>query len=140
MGLHPFNRDKALRKLRFRQHRGQSIKIGTIILSVSIFVAGIIYYSSSKYTVTNKFDVIQTTVGDFSKCSYTNNQEFTFDYTGAEQTFISECSGYYKVELWGASGGSVTASNYAGIGGSGGYTQGIIDLENNSIIYLYVGS
>src|SRR5574344_293311 len=65
MGLHPFNRDKALRKLRFRQHRGQYIKIGTIILSVCIFIVTIIYYSYSKYTVTNKFDVMQTTVGDF---------------------------------------------------------------------------
>src|SRR5574344_2162330 len=65
MRLHPFNRERALRKLRWRQHRGQYIKIGTIILSICILVIGIFYYSYSKYTVTKKFDVIQTTVGDF---------------------------------------------------------------------------
>src|SRR5574344_401653 len=123
MGLHPFNRDKALRKLRFRQHRGQYIKIGTIILSIIISVAGIIYYSYSKYTVTNKFDVIQTTVGEFSKCKlYTKNQEFTFDYIGAEQTFTPTCDGYYKLETWGAQGGSTY-----GTGGYGSYSTGIIN-------------
>src|SRR5574344_73516 len=136
MGLHPFNRDKDLRKLRFKQNRGRYIKIGTIIASVCILVIGIIYYSYSKYTVTNKFDVIQTTVGDFKKCSYTNNQEFTFDYTGAEQAFTSECSGYYKVELWGASGASYNSTYH---GGNGGYTSGIINFTKNSINYLYVG-
>src|SRR5574344_1298482 len=125
MGLHPFNRDKALRKLRFRQHRDQYIKIGTIIISTIIFIVGIIYYSYSKYTVTNKFDVIQTTVGDFKKCSYTNNQEFTFDYTGAEQTFTSACDGYYKLETWGAQGGTANSTE-SSIGGAGGYSVGII--------------
>src|SRR5574344_1670490 len=124
MGLHPFNRDKALRKLRFRQHRGQYIKIGTIILSIIIFVAGIIYYSYSKYTVTNKFDVIQTTVGNFKK-------EYLFDYTGSSQTFTTTKDGYYKVELWGASSSNVSNINPLAFGA---YTGGIIELANNEIL------
>src|SRR5574344_670422 len=137
MGLHPFNRDKALRKLRFRQHRGQYIKIGTIILSIIISVAGIIYYSYSKYTVTNKFDVIQTTVGEFSKCKlYTRNQTFTFDYTGAEQTFTPACDGYYKLEAWGAQGGSYNTTYH---GGYGAYSIGNISLQKDVNVYINVG-
>ena len=70
-----------------------------------------------------------------------DTNHWDFDYTGSSQTFTSIKTGNYKVELWGAQGGSGSAdkSNYIYPGGKGAYTSGKIDLNNNSTIYLYVG-
>ena len=46
-------------------------------------------------------------------------------------------TGFYKIELWGASGGDV---NKAYLGGRGGYTSGIIKLNDGDKIYIYVGA
>ena len=75
---------------------------------------------------------------------------WTFDYTGKEQEFITPCSGNYKVELWGAQGGSISGvaynsdgsirnNNLTYIGGKGAYTAGLINLNKNKILYVYVG-
>lgn len=45
-------------------------------------------------------------------------------------------SGWYKIELWGASGASNGSTN----GGRGSYTSGIIYLEENTYLYFYLGS
>ena len=66
--------------------------------------------------------------------------ECLYSYTGSEQKFTSEQSGYYKIECWGASGGRARAGgSLAGSGGKGGYTSGIIYLNKNEDIYVYVG-
>ena len=57
-----------------------------------------------------------------------------FDYVGREQEFIVPVSGDYKLETWGAQGGSIGHS-----GGAGGYARGIIKLNNNFEIYIVVG-
>lgn len=62
--------------------------------------------------------------------------ETVYDYTGKEQQFIVPKTGYYKVELWGAQGGSTSTS---AIGGKGAYTSGYIYLKANEKIYIYVG-
>ena len=76
---------------------------------------------------------------------YTNN----FDYTGDSQTFTTKYDGSYKVELWGAQGGSMTGTGYRSdgslrgeltyTGGKGAYTNGIIQLPNNQALYVHVG-
>ncbi len=63
--------------------------------------------------------------------------EWTFDYTGGEQTFTAPVSGTYKLETWGAQGGSYS-SNY--FGGYGGYSSGEMALEGGKILYINVGS
>lgn len=62
--------------------------------------------------------------------------ETVYDYTGEEQQFIVPKTGNYKIELWGAQGGSTSTS---AIGGKGAYTSGYIDLKANKKIYIYVG-
>ena len=57
-----------------------------------------------------------------------------FSYTGAEQAYTVPASGYYKIELWGASGGSSM-----GTGGKGAYVSGEIYLNKNETLYFYVG-
>ena len=70
------------------------------------------------------------------KKTYIGPTEWTFDYTGAEQTFTAPVSGTYKLEVWGAQGGTDSTSYY---GGYGGYSSGTISLTNNNKIYIYVG-
>ncbi|MCX4291605.1 MAG: glycine rich domain-containing protein, partial [Odoribacter sp.] len=57
----------------------------------------------------------------------------TFGYTGAMQCAVLP-AGKYKVEAWGAQGGS-----YGGTGGYGGYTSGEINLSSQNVLYIYVG-
>ncbi|WP_207153463.1 fimbrillin family protein [Prevotella herbatica] len=64
---------------------------------------------------------------------------FNYDYTGASQTFTAPYSGIYKLEVWGAQGGSMVTSPWTGKGGKGGYTTGNISLQSGSILYVYVG-
>ena len=138
MGLHKFNVNKAINKLHIKNNKNKYVKNGLVILCVIVFVFTIIYFSYSKYTITNKYNVIQTIVGTFSTCSYTPNQEFNFDYTGGEQTFTSDCNGYYKLETWGAQGGTANTS-YPSTGGYGGYATGIVSLTNSDTLYINVG-
>ncbi len=59
-----------------------------------------------------------------------------FNYTGASEEYIVHYSGTYKLQVWGAQGGYRSNSNY---GGKGGYSEGIIELNKNDIIYAFVG-
>ena len=68
---------------------------------------------------------------------YNENQTvFEYDYTGSEQTFTAPKSGYYKLETWGAQGGSHNSTYY---GGYGGYSSGTIYLNKDETIYINVG-
>lgn len=63
-------------------------------------------------------------------------QTFDYDYTGDVQTFVAPRDGYYKIELWGAQGGTQGSNS---IGGKGAYTQGQLYLENGDELYIYIG-
>ena len=56
-----------------------------------------------------------------------------FSYKGEAEKFIVPYNGVYKIEAWGASG-----SNNS-FGGKGAYTSGIITLDKNEELYIYVG-
>lgn len=51
-----------------------------------------------------------------------------------EQTLEIVRSGYYKLEVWGAQGGSSTIT-----GGYGGYSSGYVRLTRGTILYINVG-
>ena len=57
--------------------------------------------------------------------------DFEYDYTGSVQTFTAPLSGRYKLEVWGAQGGSS--------GGVGGYSVGTYTLTANQKIYRNIG-
>ncbi len=74
-----------------------------------------------------------------TKCNlyfYSGETIYNFDYTGGEQTFIAPVSGTYKLETWGAQGGSHTVEKH---GGYGGYSLGTINLKINDNIFINVG-
>ena len=58
-----------------------------------------------------------------------------FSYTGDVQLFIAPEDGYYKVEAYGAQGGTATSL----VGGNGAYTSGYIFLNENDTLYVYIG-
>ena len=60
-----------------------------------------------------------------------------FDYTGTEQVFTVPQAGIYKIEIWGAQGGSDTY--WGGQGGVGGYSKGYINLARGEKIYINIG-
>ena len=68
--------------------------------------------------------------------AYTGPTEWTFDYTGEEQSFVVPTTGLYKLETWGAQGGSADSTHF---GGYGGYSTGKIILNKNVRIYVSIG-
>lgn len=64
---------------------------------------------------------------------------FNFDYTGNVQQ-ITLPKGKYKLQCWGAQGGTTYYGNSAnGAGSKGGYSEGIITLSETTTFYIFVG-
>ncbi len=84
--------------------------------------------------INNKIQVI----GNISdKCYiFFNKIVKDYDYTGTSQEFIVPVTGTYKIELWGAQGSSYDEDHQ---GGKGAYVSGIIELNENDNLYIYVG-
>lgn len=65
-----------------------------------------------------------------------------FDYTGTVQSLLLP-PGTYKLETWGAQGGSNAAASSYGItsktGGKGGYSTGQLTLLSERTVYAFVG-
>lgn len=66
----------------------------------------------------------------------TNERYNAFSYTGDIQTFEAPETGTYKLEVWGAQGGS---GNSLVNGGYGGYSVGYVNLTQGDILYICVG-
>ena len=68
-----------------------------------------------------------------------------YNYTGEIQEFTAPVSGYYKLEAWGAQGGSASENTSGNItiqaveGGKGGYSYGTVYLTEGQTIYIAVG-
>ncbi len=62
---------------------------------------------------------------------------FNFDYTGSVQQ-VTLPPGRYKLQCWGAQGGSVSGS-YTAVGSKGGYSEGTIKLTKTTTLYIFVG-
>ena len=62
--------------------------------------------------------------------------DLSFESINGEQTFIAPISGTYKLEVWGASGGTVSQSYR---GGYGAYSTGDIHIDENQVLYINIG-
>ena len=94
--------------------------------------------STSKSEVTCTIGIEKISRTDYAEemCKIEKGYEWKFDYTGSEQEFIVPCDGEYKIELWGAQGGSLT-NGY--LGGYGGYSKGNIKLNGDNTLYINIG-
>lgn len=96
-----------------------------------IYTSGILGTEyANKNNVSGIRPVISVDKKEFKKSFVT-----TYDYTGDVQTFVAPVSGNYKIELWGASGGHPGDAQ----GGLGAYTKGIINVNDDLNLYVYVG-
>lgn len=64
---------------------------------------------------------------------------YNYSYNGNYQTFTAPIAGNYKLETWGAQGGTATNGTSTYIGGYGGYSVGTISLKAGESIYVNVG-
>lgn len=62
-------------------------------------------------------------------------EKIILEYTGESQEFVVPFKGIYKLECWGAQGGSYSSQK----GGLGGYSTGTITLKKDTILYCNVG-
>ena len=130
--------------------------INILKTSIAVFsllsIFNFIGIANSSYGLHNKtadsknFFILKTTTKKYCK-----SESCDFDYTGDEQMFVAPKTGTYKLETWGAQGGSITQSlisNYGYLkdnysedlpGGYGGYSTGTSKLNYNSKIYINVG-
>lgn len=60
-----------------------------------------------------------------------------FGYTGAVQS-VTLPPGKYKLQCWGAQGGNVSGS-YIASGSKGGYSEGVLTINQEKTVYIFVG-
>lgn len=60
-----------------------------------------------------------------------------FEYTGGVQS-IELPKGKYKLQCWGAQGGTSYCSS-SGVGSKGGYSEGVLTLTETTTLYVFVG-
>ncbi len=119
---------------RFIKNKKQKqILIGTII-GIIVLIGGItLYRTFAMYKDEKSYNVIQGKVPDFRLCHVNVNTQWNFTMSEMGQEFTTPCKGNYQFELWGAQGGTNSIS------GKGGYTSGILSLEENENFYIFVG-
>ena len=64
-----------------------------------------------------------------------SNLKYNYTYNGSYQEFTAPITAKYRIETWGAAGGSNVNSS----GGNGGYSEGLISLTKGDKLYIYVG-
>lgn len=69
--------------------------------------------------------------------TYPIGEVFNFDYTGSVQQ-ITLPKGKYKLQCWGAQGGTSYGSS-SGVGSKGGYSEGVLTLTEKTTLYVFVG-
>lgn len=112
--------------------------ISTVLYSLLIMVFLIVVLmmsimASNRKSTNNLVEAIEDELNRYNQTSTIIDYNDSVDY----QTYVvpSGQSGWYKIELYGAQGGS-SGSN---IGGKGAYTSGLIYLKENEKLYFYIG-
>ena len=101
------------------------------------------YYLNGKTKFDDKKDVEYNLTSDyFYSCDYDTigssigtNTSAEFDFSNSEKKFTVLKDGRYRIELWGAQGGSKKPY----VGGYGGYTQTEVQLSKGQELYINVG-
>lgn len=121
--------------------------ISTVLYSLLIMVFLIVtlmmgIMASNRKSNRNLVETIEEELNRYNE----NATNFAFK-DGASGEAVSQIytvpsgqSGWYKIELWGASGGSTTSeTGEVRAGGKGAYTSGLIYLVENDEVYFYIG-
>ncbi len=117
---------------------GLILGISLSVFAYSVFAEEVGYTPvDTEWNVENSKEAIDDLHGT---CDYCKNRflGITWDFTfeGKERQFNVPLKGIYKLEAWGAQGGSYDTTIY---GGYGGYSVGEILLNENDTLYINVG-
>lgn len=123
---------------------------GNITLSYSGQGNGSVSVSSSEnssFEARSQSIYLSTTLGSPAKNiavtitqqgkSYSPGDVFNFNYTGSVQSIVLP-KGKYKLQCWGAQGGTSYGSSSAA-GSKGGYSEGVLTLTEITTLYIFVG-
>ena len=92
--------------------------------------------SGNGYAVIKQISIIDKTSSDLETDKLESENTWNYSYSGNYQVFVAPKTGDYRIELWGAQGGSYNSN---GLGGKGSYTKGEITLTAGTKLYIYVG-
>ena len=111
-----------------------STMLYSLLIMVFLIIALLMGIMSSNRQ--NNKTLINTIEDELNRFSLTST-EFVPNSTTTGQEYIVPFgqAGWYKIELWGAAGAASSSAQ----GGSGAYTSGIIYLEENTLLFFYVG-
>lgn len=107
------------------EYSGKLPTSGSISVDSDGFVNGTFRYGENIYQITYNEICYDVCVGF----------EYAFDYSGSQQEFKISKSGFYKLEVWGAQGGTTDKAP----GGYGAYSVGKIRLQKDTVLYINVG-
>ena len=103
---------------------------GTGTTTITVSMAATTNYTAASKTYTVTVSALDT---------FTSQD---FEYTGAVQS-VTLRPGTYKLQCWGAQGGSNAANSTYSItakaGGKGGYSEGVLTLTEEKTLYIFVG-
>ena len=111
MGLHRFDNKKELKKLDFKNNKAKYIKIGTICISFLVVIISIIYFTYSKFTLTDTFKTAESTVDTFVPADYVLDfyieNEKTLDVPANTYDGVVTCENG-AIGIWNSATSSVT--------------------------------
>ena len=111
--------------------------LGIIVSGLTVYAATQIQAQNVMYnnkTVKEALDELYTLRSDGEYG--TGIEHWDFSYEGKESEFVVPYTGKYKLEVWGAQGGSYSTVYF---GGYGGYSRGVINLNKDSVLKINVG-
>ena len=89
--------------------------------------------------LTNEYFSLQLKYDEAKDTETYGRESWSFDYTGGEQEFTVPAAGTYKLEVWGAQGGTSYNGSSTVRGGYGAYSVGLVSLTTDDDLYINVG-
>jgi len=114
----------------------------------NVSVGPIPLYDFTSHTFTNcgatgqngpTLENCRTTYNDPTPISWTSNEDYFNMTTQGIQEWTVPIDGTYKIEVFGASGGTPNSSEYWGIAGKGSKVEGEISLTMRSKLFISIG-
>ena len=121
-----------MRKLNNKGFAVSTVLYGLLIMLTLIVILLMSHMSNNRKNTSTLVKKVEEELNRFSETTA------NFDQSNDGQEYIVPYgkAGWYKIELWGASGGGYDATT---TNGRGAYTSGIIYLEENAHLYFYLG-
>lgn len=113
------------------EYTGAKPEYGEIHVSSDGVVSGFVVYDKQRYDIFDSEVIL-------GEDNYIDESVFNFAFTNEVQQFVTRRKGYYKLEVWGAQGG-IGGINTNVVAGKGAYAKGVLYLDENVNLYVYVG-